>query len=156
MAALPVELAPRDRVFSDYRLRIGQIVADTRVPEGHALSEQRLDATETGVGKAVTLLEAKRSPDWLKEAGAQGVAKSLGLDTDAYSLLAWDAFDALLEPGNVIIVATWPDQAAADAFEHNANLPDDVRVRHIRVIREYGMFDRREAPQYFEEVQRTA
>jgi heme-degrading monooxygenase HmoA len=151
-----IQQAARDRVFSDYRLRIGQIVADTRVPEGHALSEQRLDATETGVGKAVTLLEAKRSPDWLKEAGAQGVAKSLGLDTDAYSLLAWDAFDALLEPGNVIIVATWPDQAAADAFEHNANLPDDVRVRHIRVIREYGMFDRREAPQYFEEVQRTA
>jgi heme-degrading monooxygenase HmoA len=151
-----IQQAARDRVFSDYRLRIGQIVADTRVPEGHALSEQRLDATETGVGKAVTLLEAKRSPDWPKEAGAQGVAKSLGLDTDAYSLLAWDAFDALLEPGNVIIVATWPDQAAADAFEHNANLPDDVRVRHIRVIREYGMFDRREAPQYFEEVQRTA
>jgi heme-degrading monooxygenase HmoA len=151
-----IQQAARDRVFSDYRLRIGQIVADTRVPEGHALSEQRLDATETGVGKAVTLLEAKRSPDWLKEAGAQGVAKSLGLDTDAHSLLAWDAFDALLEPGNVIIVATWPDQAAADAFEHNANLPDDVRVRHIRVIREYGMFDRREAPQYFEEVQRTA
>ncbi|WP_250490870.1 antibiotic biosynthesis monooxygenase [Caballeronia sp. INML2] len=151
-----IQQAARDRVFSDYRLRIGQIVADTRVPEGHALSEQRLDATETGVGKAVTLLEAKRSPDWLKEAGAQGVAKSLGLDTDAYSLLAWDAFDALLEPGNVIIVATWPDQAAADAFEHNANLPDDVRVRNIRVIREYGMFDRREAPQYFEEVQRTA
>ncbi|BAN27835.1 antibiotic biosynthesis monooxygenase family protein [Caballeronia insecticola] len=151
-----IQQAARDRVFSDYRLRIGQIVADTRVPKGHALSEQRLDATETGMGKAVTLLEAKRAPDWLKEAGAQGVAESLGLDTHARGLVAWDAFDALLEPGNVIVVATWPDQAAADAFERNASLASDVRLRHIRVIREYGMFDRREAPQYFEDVQRTA
>ncbi|SAL10466.1 Antibiotic biosynthesis monooxygenase [Caballeronia peredens] len=151
-----IQQAARDRVFADYRLRIGQIVADTRVPEGHVLSEQRLDATETGMGRAVTLFEAKRAPDWVKAAGARGVAQSLGLETDAHGLVAWDAFDALMAPGDVIVVATWPDQAAAEAFERNAALPDDVRLRHIRVIREYGMFDRREAPQYFEEVQRSA
>ena len=66
-----MQQAARDRVFADYRLRIGQIVADTHVPAGQVLLEQRLDVTETGAGTAVTLLEAKRAPDWVKQAGAE-------------------------------------------------------------------------------------
>jgi hypothetical protein len=31
----------------------------------------------------------------------------------------------------------------------------DARLRRIRVIRDYGMFDRREAPQYYPEVAST-
>ena len=93
--------AARDRVFADYRLRIGQVVADTHIPEGQALLEQRLDATEIGEGKAVTLLDASRKPAWIKQTGARGVAESLGLDLDS----AWPrrmgcVFDALLAPGN--------------------------------------------------------
>ena len=38
----------RSDIFLDYHLRIGQLTHDTRVPDGHALSEQRLDVTETG------------------------------------------------------------------------------------------------------------
>jgi len=151
-----VQQAARDRVFADYRLRIGQTVADTRVPAGQTLVEQRLDATETGLGKAVTLLDAQYAPDWVKLAGAQAVAEALGLDTKAPGLVAWDAFDALLTPGDVIVVATWDDLAAAEAFERNTTLPKAVRLRHIRIVREYGMFDRREAPQYFAAVQPKA
>ncbi|WP_118184346.1 antibiotic biosynthesis monooxygenase family protein [Paraburkholderia phosphatilytica] len=151
-----VQQAARDRVFADYRLRIGQIVADTRIPAGQVLLEQRLDVTETGAGTAVMLLDAKRETEWVKQAGAQVVAKSLGFDTSASSLVAWDVFDALMTPGEVIVVATWRDQNAADTFARSATLPSDVRARQIRVIREYGMFDRREAPQYFEEAQPRA
>jgi heme-degrading monooxygenase HmoA len=150
-----IQQAARDRVFADYKLRIGQTVTDTRVPEGHLLVEQRLDVTETGAGKAVTLLDATRAPEWVRQAGAQSVARSLGLDTEAPGLIAWDAFDALLSPGDAIVVATWRDQGAADAFERDFARPDGVRLRHIRVIREYGMFDRREAPQHFEEARRA-
>ncbi|KXV07965.1 antibiotic biosynthesis monooxygenase [Caballeronia megalochromosomata] len=146
--------AARDRVFADYRLRIGQVAADTHLPEGQALSEPRLDVTEIGQGKAVILLDASRKPAWLRQAGPRGIAESLGLDAAAPGLVAWDVFDALLAPGNVIAVATWRDQAAADAFARDTALPSDVRLRHVRVIREYGMFDRREAPQYFAEAQR--
>ena len=151
-----VQQAARDRVFSDYQLRIGQVVADTRIPDGQALLEQRLDATETGAGKAVTLLDGQRAPEWARQAGAASVARSLGLDLEARGLVAWDVFDALLTPGDVIAVATWDDLPAAAAFEKNATLPEGVRLRHIRVVREYGMFDRREAPQFFAEVQRKA
>ncbi|MFM0628629.1 antibiotic biosynthesis monooxygenase family protein [Paraburkholderia xenovorans] len=148
-----VQQAARDRVFSDYRLRIGQTVADTCVPAGQTLVEQRLDTTETGVGKAITLFDATYTPDWVKLVSADTVAESLGLDTKAPGLVAWDAFDALMTPGDVIAVATWEDLAAAEAFERNTTLPKFVRLRHIRVVREYGMFDRREAPQYFAEAQ---
>jgi hypothetical protein len=33
-------------------------------------------------------------------------------------------------------------------------LPEDGRIRRVRVVRDYGMFDRREAPQYYPEVTR--
>lgn len=150
-----IQQAARDRVFADYRLRIGQIVTDTRVPEGHVLLEQRLDVTETGAGKAATLLDATRAPEWIRQAGPQSVVRSLGLHMEAPGLVAWDVFDALLSPGDVIVVATWRDRGAAEAFERDLSRPDDTRLRHIRVIREYGMFDRREAPQYFEDAKRA-
>ncbi|NIE62287.1 antibiotic biosynthesis monooxygenase [Burkholderia sp. Ax-1719] len=149
-----IQQAARDRVFADYRLRIGQTVADTRLPQGEALTEQRLDVTEVGAGKAVTLLDATRDAAWVKQAGADAVRESLGLSLDADGLVAWDAFDALMSPGDVIVVATWRDMEAAEAFERQTSLAQDARLRHIRIIREYGMFDRREAPQYFEDAQR--
>ncbi|KAA1002546.1 antibiotic biosynthesis monooxygenase [Paraburkholderia panacisoli] len=147
-----IQQAARDRIFSDYRLRIGQIVSDTHLPAGQVLLEQRLDVTETGQGTAVMLLDAKCSPEWLKQAGAEQVVESLGVDLSAPGLVSWDVFDALLVPGDVIVVATWLDQAAFETFERDAVIAADSRLRSIRVVREYGMFDRREAPQYFEEV----
>lgn len=147
--------AARDRVFSDYRLRIGQTVSDTHVPAGHVLLEQRLDVTETGLGKAVTLHDGKFSPEWVKQSGAEAVAKALGVDTSAPGLVSWDIFDALLAPGDVIAVLTWRDQTAAEVFLSKPAAADASRLRNIRIVREYGMFDRREAPQYFKEAQRT-
>jgi heme-degrading monooxygenase HmoA len=149
-----IQQAARDRVFADYRLRIGQVVSDNQLPAGQVLREQRLDVTEAGSGTAVTLLDAKCSPAWLKQTGAEGVAKSLGVDTNAPGLVSWDVFDALMTPGDVIVAVTWQDQAAVEAFERAAQTADGSRRRSIRIVREYGMFDRREAPQYFEEVQR--
>jgi heme-degrading monooxygenase HmoA len=149
-----IQQAARDRVFADYRLRIGQVVSDNQLPAGQVLREQRLDVTEAGSGTAVTLLDAKCSPAWLEQTGAEGVAKSLGVDTNAPGLVSWDVFDALMTPGDVIVVVTWQDQAAVEAFERAAQTADGLRRRSIRIVREYGMFDRREAPQYFEEVQR--
>ncbi|WP_341316566.1 antibiotic biosynthesis monooxygenase [Paraburkholderia sp. IMGN_8] len=147
--------AARDRVFSDYRLRIGQVVSDNQLPAGQVLIEQRLDVTETGSGTAVTLHEGTFAPDWVKQAGAQAVTKSLGVDMNAPDLVAWDVFDALMTPGEVIAVVTWRDQAAAEAFERDAAAADGSRRRNVRIIRAYGMFDRREAPQYFAEARRT-
>jgi hypothetical protein len=116
------------------------------------LVQQRLDVTEAGIGKAITLLDAQRDPDWVKQAGADAVVKSLGFDPNVSNVVAWDVFDAVAMPGDVIALVKWGDLATAQVFERGATLPEDVRLRLIRVVRDYGMFDRREAPQYFAEV----
>lgn len=139
----------RSKILLDYHLRVGQITRDTRIPEGYTLEEQRLDETEVGEGTAVTLIDAKRPPEWVSQTKPDDVAKWLGLAPDALGLVAWDVFDAILTPGDIILLVSWKDKANAEAVERNASLQDGARLRRVRVIRDYGMFDRREAPQYY-------
>jgi heme-degrading monooxygenase HmoA len=140
----------REQIFLDYHLRVGQITRDTRVPSGYRLEEQRLDATETGEGTTVTLIDGTR--DGLPDATALGEATRLGLAPRARGLVGWDVFDAVLSPGDAILLMTWRDIPAAEAFESASKLAAGGRQRRVRVVRDYGMFDRREAPQYFPEV----
>jgi heme-degrading monooxygenase HmoA len=142
----------RGEVLLDYHLRVGQLTRDTRVPAGYELREQRLDETETGEGTTITLIDATRSPDWVHETSPDNVARWLGLAPIASGLVSWDVFDAVLTPGDVILLMSWRDQAAAEAFEDSLSLQDGARFRRIRVIRDYGMFDRREAPQYYPDL----
>jgi heme-degrading monooxygenase HmoA len=139
----------RSEILLDYHLRVGQITRDTRLPPGCTLAEQRLDETEVGEGTTVTLIDARRPPHSLRQAEAGDVAAWLGLAPPAPGLVAWDVFDAVLTPGDVILMMSWKTGADAQAFESAAALPDGARLRHVRVVRDYGMFDRREAPQYY-------
>ena len=139
----------RSEILLDYHLRVGQLTRDTKLPEGHALREQRLDETEVGAGTTITLLDARRPQEWVAKVGAQGVANWFGLATEAPGLAGWDVFDAVLTPGDVILLQTWRDNDAAAAFEEGATLQEGTRLRRVRIVRDYGMFDRREAPQYY-------
>ena len=138
----------RFEVFGDYHLRVGQLTADSTADQ--ALPEQRLDETAVGAGTTVTLIDTKRPADWVKQNSAAAVAAAVGLREDVTGLVAWDVFDAVLTPGDVILLITWRDAAAAQAFEASA------RLRRMRIVRDYGMFDRREAPQYYPDVQARA
>jgi len=130
------------------------VTQDTRLPAGHILRDQRLDETQAGDATTVTLIDGKRPADWVKHATPQQVAEWLGLKFEAKGLVAWDVFDAMLTSGDIILLLSWRDSAAADAFEGRASLPDGARLRRVRVVRDYGMFDRREAPQYYPVVKR--
>ena len=145
----------RSEVFLDYHLRIGQTTQDTRLPDGQMLREQRLDETQTGNATTITLIDAKRPAEWVERSGGNDVAGWLGLSRDASGLVAWDVFDAVLSPGDVILLMSWRDRGAAEAFERDVSLPDGARLRVVRIVRDYGMFDRREAPQYYPEVKRA-
>jgi heme-degrading monooxygenase HmoA len=147
-----VQSKGREHVLADYHLRVGQVTQDTRLPEGYELAEQRLDETQTGEATTVTLLDASRPAEQVKSASAQEVAGWLGLDPRADRLIAWDIYDAVLSPGDIILMLAWRDHDAAEAYE-NAGIPDDARRRRVRVVRDYGMRDRRENPQYYPDVQ---
>jgi heme-degrading monooxygenase HmoA len=170
-----VQQKGRDSVLQDYHLRVGQVTADTRIPPGYALREQRLDETETGEGTTVTLIDAHRPAEHTnptehtnpaehtnppeqsnptEHTDPTELAAWLGLDETAAGLVRWDVFDAVRTPGDLILLLSWRDQAAAEAYEAAAAIPAGGRRRRIRVVRDYGMYDRRENPQYYPEVSR--
>jgi heme-degrading monooxygenase HmoA len=145
----------RAGVFLDYHLRVGQLTQDTRLPAGHALQEQRLDETQAGDATTVVLVDARRPAEWVAGARPEDVAGWLGLAASATGLASWDVFEAVLTPGDIILLTSWRDQGAAQAFEAATPLPEGARLRRVRVVRDYGMFDRREAPQYYPDATRA-
>lgn len=151
-----VQQKGRDHVFADYHLRVGQVTRDSRLPDGEDLREQRLDETEVGEATTVTLLDATRDSEWVEQARPEEVAGWLGLDMTAEGLVAWDVFDAVLTPGEIILALSWQGESNAEAFESRLDQHDDLRVRRVRVVRDYGMYDRRESPQFYPEARRPA
>jgi heme-degrading monooxygenase HmoA len=144
----------RADVFRDYHLRVGEVTADSRPPPGHAMREQRFDETEDGVAKLLSIIESRRPPELSADAGALALGRHLGLQDNAHGLVEWDVFDAILNPGDLLLLLAWRDAAAAELGERA--VPADARRRRVRVVRDYGMFRRREAPQYYPNVARNA
>jgi heme-degrading monooxygenase HmoA len=141
----------RTEVFSDYHLRVGQVIADSDPPPGHGVREQRFDETEEGVAKLLTIVQARRLPDLAEDASPEAIGRHLGLQEGAHGLVEWDAFDAILTPGDLLLLLAWRDAAAADLGERA--LRSDARRRRVRVVRDYGMYRRHEAPQYYPDIQ---
>jgi heme-degrading monooxygenase HmoA len=77
----------RSEILLDYHLRVGQITRDTRVPEGHVLSEQRFDETDVGEGTTVTLIDAKRPVQWTDTSSPADCSEYLGLNLDAAGMI---------------------------------------------------------------------
>jgi heme-degrading monooxygenase HmoA len=144
----------RAEILLDYHLRVGQITHDTQIPEGYTLQEQRLDETEVGEGTTIVLIDAKRPEGSGAETDRARASTHLGLDRNADGLVGWDVFDAVLTPGDLILLMVWRTAKSAEAFEKVVALPRGARMRRVRVVRDYGMFDRREAPQYYPEAVR--
>src|SRR4051794_31529373 len=142
----------RFEVFRDYHLRVGEITRDTRLPAGQVLREQRLDETVAGAATRVMLVNVRHPPDWAQGRAAEEVAQALGLSPGAAGLVAWDVFEAVLSPGDTILLMSWRDRAAAEAYAGTTGSRHEARLREIRVVRDYRMFDRREAPQFYPDV----
>jgi len=136
----------RNEVFQDYHLRVGEVVLDTAPPAGIPIVEQRLDETEIGAAKFVTLTEVQHRsgvtaaalPDWLL------------LDQDHAGLTDYDVFASIYNQGKLALLALWRDRLTAEQFEPPFRADTGgSRHRIVRVVRDYGMFDRRESPQYY-------
>ncbi len=140
----------RFEIFEDYHLRVGEVTADSRLPEGSTLQAQRLDETAAGAA-AATLLDTSVDAETVKNLPPIEIASALGLREAEPDRVAWDVFEAILTPGDVILLQSWRDRSAAEAS--GTARPAEARYRQVRIIRDYGMFDRREAPQYYPAVE---
>lgn len=142
-----VQQKGRFEVFEDYHLRVGEITADNAPPEGLRVEATRRDATETGAAELVTVTEATPAGGGTPVAEA----RSFGLDVSAPGLVDHEIFESIYNKGKLLLLASWRDAAAAQRF---APAISGAHHRAVRIIRDYGMFDRREAPQFFPEVRK--
>ena len=126
----------RMEVFSDYHLRVGEIAADG----GH-----RADMTETGT-KLVTLVEARLPAGLDAAAPPEALAAAFGIRDLPCAPADWDVFEAILTPGDMLLLLSWRDFTDAEAAISAPGL------RQVRIVRDYGMADRHEAPQYYPPV----
>jgi heme-degrading monooxygenase HmoA len=144
-----VQQKGRDEILADYHLRVGQITADNQVPAGYALVDQRLDGTEVGEGTTITLINASRPAEWTQTTNPYDCAEWLGLNPWADNSMSWDIFEAVLTPGDLILLISWKNAAAAQAYDDSSMPNEKARIRRVRIVRDYGKYDRREAPQYY-------
>jgi pimeloyl-ACP methyl ester carboxylesterase/heme-degrading monooxygenase HmoA len=131
----------RTLAFEDYRLRVGRLVHD-----------DRLDAHEQPRGRSTYV-------DALRPSRHVGILEVLG-SMDA--ALEGEVFDSLYTPGKVVCVVELDTRADADAWASRArDVAATMRsagtvchVRLVETIRDYGMFDRAEAPSHHPPVAR--
>lgn len=142
----------RSEIFRDYRLRVGEVSADSGAAAGAAPAGQRFDPTETGPAKLVSLTTMRRPAALREGAPLAEETAAFAVDRGAAGLVDWDLFEAILTPGDLLLLAAWRDAEAAKAAE--APVPAQARRRQVRIIRDYGLRERREAPQFYPAVGR--
>lgn len=142
-----VQAKGRSEVFLDYRIRVSRLVRDLRAADIGPSPQQELDSLEITGASTVTLIDAKWTAELVRQSSPKDVAKWLGLDANAKGYVEWDVFEAVLTTGDVILVISWTDETAASGFETAVSLPNGAHLRRVSVVRDYGMFNRREAPQ---------
>jgi heme-degrading monooxygenase HmoA len=141
----------RTSIFADYHLRVGEIVADTDARQGHSLPQQRFDETETGTAKLVTISELRTPGD--SRADGDALVAKLGLPTAGTNgIVAHESFAGITDPAKLLLLVSWGDRACGEQWRPKMTTGSDIRHRAVRVIRDYGMRDRREAPQYHRPV----
>jgi heme-degrading monooxygenase HmoA len=142
----------RDKIFQDYHLRIGDVVADTDPPKEAPIQERRFDETEIGA-KIATFTEITPVKGAAFAAQIDLLPAHLGLDLTSGTVADHDVYASIYNPGKLALLVAWKDPKAANAW-----LPKKIegiqtlRHRRVRVVRDYGRFDRREAPQFYPDI----
>lgn len=133
----------------DYRLRVGEVTSDTRVPGAPKTAQHQPDGAGIAQGTSVTLIDAKQSPEWVAANNPQEIALYLGFDLYSYGdCISWDIFDSVASPGEILLAVTWKDAQSANGHAATQIVPDDARVRVIRVVRDHSIFHDCAAPEH--------
>jgi heme-degrading monooxygenase HmoA len=151
-----IQAQGRNAIFSDYHLRVCEVTADSHPPQGLRVIEQRFDVTQTGPAKALAITEVSPKPDTTFSSHPDLLPSHLGFDDQAAGLTDYDVFESITNPGKMLLLASW--KCAEDSARWAPNdFAGAAQIRHRRVrnVRDYGLFERREAAQYFPEVERA-
>jgi heme-degrading monooxygenase HmoA len=143
----------RFEIFQDYHLRVGDVTADTDPPKEAPVHERRFDETEVGIAKLVTFTEITPVKGAAFANQADLLPAHLGLDVNSGAVVDHDVWASIYNPGKTALLVAWKDPKAAQAWApKKIEGIEKLRHRKVRVVRDYGRFDRREAPQFYADV----
>ncbi len=146
-----VQVKGRHEVFADYHLRVGEVTVDSDPPPGLTVHEQRFDETEVGAAKVLTITEL--TPLSAEGQLSEEFAAAVGLPPPGTrGLVEAETYMSIYAPGKMLLLAGWTESVEAERWVPRTDVGGRVRHRYVRVIRDYGIGDRREAPQYYPPV----
>ena len=148
-----VQQKGRFEIFADYHLRVGDVSADTNPPASAPIKPLRFDQTEIGKAKVVTLTEITPRKGAAFASQADLLPAHLGLDVTGGAIAGHDVWASIYNPGKIALLVGWTDAEIASRWmPRKIEGIEKLRHRSVRVIRDYGRFDRREAPQFYDDV----
>jgi heme-degrading monooxygenase HmoA len=131
----------REKVFSDYRIRIAQVIHEARPGKPMWQPDRRTPYNDP----------VRRRPTYVI------ATESKNADLPVATRWQRDAFASMYRPGYFAHLVDVPDDQSG--LEFGARLFADPTTEYFRifeVMRDYGMYDRSEAPQYYPPVNRPA
>jgi heme-degrading monooxygenase HmoA len=144
----------RFEIFEDYHLRIGEVIFNSALVKDAPLLQHRFDETDVGLAKFVTLNEITPRDGTNFGQEIDLPPRRIGFDAKAPGFVNFDVFASIYNLGKMVLLSFWRDAKAADTWRpRKINAIDNLRHRMIRIVRDYGRFDRREAPQYYPDVE---
>jgi heme-degrading monooxygenase HmoA len=126
-----VQRQGRFEVFEDYHLRVGEVLSDSAQDD---LPQKRFDVTEVGAAPAVTVTEIPP-------------VRELRFTPVLADTVDPELYKGITTKNKRILLLSWRSDEEANAWIERQ--PVGARHRHVRIIRDYGMHHRDEAPQYF-------
>jgi heme-degrading monooxygenase HmoA len=142
----------RFEIFQDYHLRVGEVTFDTD-PSTKAPVLENFDDTEVGISKIATLTEITPKKGASIAVQTNLLPAHLGLDLKDTSIAEHDVFESIYNQGKFVLLIGWKNvETANDWLPEKADGVAMLRHRRIRIVRDYGLFDRREAPQFYPDV----
>jgi hypothetical protein len=142
----------RFELFDDYHLRVGELTYDSDPPKQAPILQQRFDETEIGMAKVATLTELTPHKSAPFVAAADLLPARLGLDSNDHAVVEHDIFESIYNPGKLALLIGWKVAETANAWSPRSNGVEKLRHLRIRIVRDYGRFDRREAPQFYPDL----
>jgi len=135
-----VQTIGREKVFSDYRIRIAQVIHEERPGQPVWQPERRTPYNDP----------ARRASTFVL------VAESKRAELPVQAEWRRDSFKSVYRDGIFAHLIDVPDQQSG--MELGRQLLKDSTTEYFRVVevmRDYGMFDRKEAPQYYPPVEQS-
>jgi heme-degrading monooxygenase HmoA len=130
----------REKVFSDYRIRIAQVIHEARPGKPVWQPDRRTPYNDP----------TRRQPTYVLAAESSSAGLPAATDWSR------DAFASVYREGRFAHLIDLPDPQSGIAF--GERLLADAGTEYVRifeVMRDYGMYERTEAPQYYPPVERV-